>query len=88
MRPAMKPMRVCPSSMRCRRRLERASVKLSHSTVGTSAGPVCGSIATTGTSVPTLTTVGVTMIAPSIRVPLSRESERRSHPSAAPCDPE
>ena len=28
------------------------------------------------------------MMAPSMRVPLSRDSERRSQPSAVPCEPE
>ena len=42
-------------------------------------------MATTGTSAEMLVTVGVTMIAPSMRVPLSRLSERRSHPSPPAC---
>ena len=76
----MNPIRRCPSSMRYRV-ASRAPVKLSDSTVGRSARPVCGSTATIGTSAVTPSTVGVTMMTPSMRVPLSRLSERRSHPS-------
>ena len=61
-----------------------APARLSESTVGMPAGPVCGSIATTGTALPESTTVGVTRIAPSIRVPASRDSDRRSQPGALP----
>ena len=49
---------------------------------------MCGSIATIGTSPETLTTDGVTMMTPSMSVPLKRLTERRSHPSPVPsCDP-
>ena len=46
--------------------------RLSESTVGIVEGPVCGSTATIGAPWWTSTTVGVTSIAPSISVPLSR----------------
>ena len=66
-----------------------APAALSASTVGNPAGPVCGSTATTGISVAADTTVGVTRMAPSMRVPPSRLRDRRSHPTERPwCPPE
>ncbi|CAM5791442.1 hypothetical protein CPER28S_02835 [Cellulomonas persica] len=60
-----------------------APAKLSESTVGRPDGPVCGSIATTGMTLRASTTVGVTMIAPSMSVPPRRDRYRRSQPTSA-----
>ena len=72
-------MRVWPSEMRCSV-ARRAPRRLSVSTLADPAGPVCGSIDTTGTAVSGGRTVGVTTMAPSMSVPPSRDSERLSHP--------
>ena len=61
-----------------------APATLSASTVGMSAGPVCGSTATIGTSAGADTTVGVTRMAPSMSVPPRRLSDRRSQPTERP----
>ena len=81
-------MRRCPRSTRCRT-ASRAPPNPSDSTIGTPAGPVCGSIATTGTAATMSTVLGATTIAASTRVPLRRESERRSQPWwSVPRDPQ
>ncbi len=78
-RPPSRAIRRWPSARRCSV-AATAPPTLSASTVGMSAGPVCGSTATTGTSADADTTVGVTRMAPSMRVPPRRLSERRSQP--------
>jgi len=61
-----------------------APPRLSASTLGTSSGPVCGSIATSGKEVRRSEMLGVTRMAPSMRVPARRARERRSHPVWSP----
>ena len=60
-----------------------APARLSECTVATLAGPAWGSTTTSGASSTTSTTVGVTRMIPSVSVPLSRETLRRSQPECS-----
>ncbi len=78
-------MRRCPRSMRYCVAVV-APARLSARTLGMLDGPACGSTATIGPDSPTSSTVGVTRMIPSVSVPLSRETLRRSHPECSlPC---
>ncbi len=75
-------MRRCPSPMRYSVAVI-APARLSAWTLGIVEAPVCGSTATIGPPAPTSSTVGVTRMIPSVSVPLSRDTLRRSQPACS-----